>query len=112
MGHFFTGPDSRDCLNMVDKSTIVVLLSVGISVISLSVSAVGYWLKWVRQGRLSMPKPTLIYFGYDAESRLTPKVFLRTLVYSTSARGQVIEGMFVKPYYARCEQDFSFWAYG
>ena len=59
-----------------------------------------------------MTKPTLIFFGYDTEPRLTPKVFLRTLLYSTSAKGQVIEAMYVKLCRAGSEQTFSYWGYG
>ena len=96
----------------MERSTIIALLGVVISIISLSVSAAAFWFTWLRRGRLAMTKPTLIFFGYDAEPRLSPKVFLRTLLYSTSARGQVIEAMYVKLCHAGSEQIFSFWGYG
>jgi hypothetical protein len=96
----------------MDKSTVIALVSVGISIISLSVSATTLWFNWLRRGRLSMTKPTVIFFGYDREPRLTAKVFLRTLLYSTSARGQVIEAMYVKLCRPDSEQIFSFWGYG
>jgi hypothetical protein len=59
-----------------------------------------------------MTKPTVIFFGYDKEPHLAPKIFLRTLLYSTSARGQVVEAMYVKVCRAESEQVFSFWGYG
>lgn len=59
-----------------------------------------------------MTTPTLVFFGYDTVPRLTPKVYLRTLLYSTSARGKVIEGMYVKLSRDGQEQVFSFWGYG
>jgi hypothetical protein len=59
-----------------------------------------------------MTKPTIVFFGYDMEPRATPKVFLRTLLYSTATRGQVIEGMFVKVRNSSGERVFSFWGYG
>ena len=96
----------------MDRSTIIAILGVVISVMSFTVSVAALWFTWLRRGRLSMTKPTLIFFGYDTEPRLTPKVFLRTLLYSTSARGQVIEAMHVKLCRAGSEQIFSFWGYG
>lgn len=95
----------------MDRSTIIALLGVVISVISLSVSVVAFWFTWLKRGRLSMTKPTVIFFGYDSVPRL-PKIFLRTLLYSTSARGQVVEAMYVKLCQKGPEQIFSFWGYG
>jgi hypothetical protein len=95
----------------MDRSTIIALLGVIISVISLSVSAVAFWFTWLKRGRLSMTKPTVIFFGYDSAPRL-PKIFLRTLLYSTSARGQVVEAMYIKLCQNGSEQFFSFWGYG
>jgi hypothetical protein len=96
----------------MEWTTIIAVLSLGISVVSLLVSGVTLWLNWFRRGRLAMTKPAVIFFGYDAEPRLTTKVFLRTLLYSTSARGQVVETMYVKLRRAGSEQIFSFWGYG
>lgn len=64
----------------MDRSTIIAILGVVISVMSFTVSVAALWFTWLRRGRLSMTKPTLIFFGYDTEPRLTPKVFLRTLL--------------------------------
>jgi hypothetical protein len=96
----------------MDRSTIIAIFGAVISVISLSVSGAAFWLTWLKRGRLSMTSPTLVFFGYDSVPRLTPKVFLRTLLYSTSARGQVIEAMYVKLCRAGSEQIFGFWGYG
>lgn len=56
-----------------------------------------------------MTKPTIVFFGYDTVPKPTPKVFLRTLLYSTATRGQVIEGMRVIVRYEGGERVFSFW---
>lgn len=96
----------------MDHSTIIALLGVAISIFSLFVSVTAFWFTWLRRGQLSMTRPALIFFGYDYEPRLTPKVFLRTLLYSTSARGQVIESMYVNLCRGGSEQIFSFWGYG
>jgi hypothetical protein len=87
-------------------------VSLVISVLSCFVSGLTFWLNWFKRGRLAMTKPNVIFFGYDAEPRITPKVFLRTLLYSTSARGHVIEAMYVRLTRAGSEQIFSFWGYG
>lgn len=96
----------------MDTPTQISSASLAISLLSFLVSGVTFWLNWFNRGRLAMTKPTVIFFGYDAEPRITPKVFLRTLLYSTSARGHVIEAMYVKLTRADSEQIFSFWGYG
>jgi hypothetical protein len=95
----------------MDRSTIIASASIVISLLSFSVSGVTLWLNWFRRGRLAMTKPTVIFFGFDKEPRVTPKVFLRTLLYSTSARGHVVEAMYVKLHRDRTDQIFSFWGY-
>ncbi|ANB19655.1 hypothetical protein [Dokdonella koreensis] len=59
-----------------------------------------------------MTKPTIVFFGFDSVPKSTPKVFLRTLLYSTAARGQVVEGMYAKVRHGSDERIFSFWGYG
>jgi hypothetical protein len=57
-----------------------------------------------------MTKPTFIAFlshGSDG-----PKVFLRTLLYSTARRGQVVEGMFIRLVRDETQQTFNVWSYG
>lgn len=93
----------------MENSTIISLLSLFISAIALVVSGASLWFTWLRRGRLLMTKPTIIFLGYDDE---TPKLILRTLLYSTSARGQIIENMYVKLSREGSEQVFSFWGYG
>lgn len=87
-------------------------VSIPISIVSLAVSLGTFWLAFIDRGKLKMTRPTIVFFGYDMVPRATPKVFLRTLLYSTANRGQVIEGMFVKVRYGGSEQVFSFWGYG
>ena len=59
-----------------------------------------------------MTKPTIVFFGYDLVPRVTPKVFLRTLLYSTASRGQVVEGMYAIVRHGSQQRVFSFWGYG
>lgn len=63
-----------------------------------------------------MTQPTVIFFGPDGGRRdgekLRLKVFLRTLLYSTSPRGQTVESIHVNLQRAESKQNFSIWVYG
>lgn len=93
-------------------TTILALLGVAISVLSLGVATTTMYFAWLRRGRLTMTKPTLVFFGYDAVPRIIPKIFLRTLLYSTSPQGKMIETMYAKLIRAEAAQVFGFWGYG
>lgn len=83
-----------------------------LSVLSFVVSALTFWLNWGRRGRLAMTKPNVVFFGFDTEPLPRAKVFLRTLLYSTAAQGQVIEAMYVELRYVHgLRRTFSFWGY-
>ena len=90
--------------------------SLGVSVLALSVSAVTAWLTLFMRGRLQMTQPTVVYLGPDGDAGrgATPpsKVYLRTLLYSTSRRGQTIESMYVNVQRGESRQNFSIWVYG
>ncbi|MDA0559682.1 hypothetical protein [Burkholderia pseudomallei] len=96
---------------MTDATTIAIGSAV-ISLMSFAVSAGTMYFAWLRRGSLCMTKPALVFFGFDAVPRHTSKVFLRTLLYSTAAKGQVIESMHAKLLRDGGEQTFSFWGYG
>ncbi len=57
-----------------------------------------------------MTQPTVVFFGPDELG--SPKVFLRTLLYSTSKRGHIVESMWVKLRHAEASQLFNIWVYG
>jgi len=59
-----------------------------------------------------MTRPSLIVFQDAASMVDGPKVWLRTLLYSTAKRGNVIEGMFVRLRRDNVRQTFSFWGCG
>src|SRR5712692_10279048 len=63
-----------------------------------------------------MTQPTVIFFGPDGARRdgqkARLKVFLRTLLYSTSRRGQTLESMHVNLQRGESKQNFSIWVYG
>lgn len=58
-----------------------------------------------------MTKPTVIFFGPDGGGKKHNKVFIRTLLYSTSERGQYIQNMFVRLQRGETVQNFNVWVY-
>lgn len=91
------------------------IFSIGISVIALTISATTLWLTFLRKGEVKMTKPTVIFFGPDGgsgEEKGIHKVYLRTLLYSTSKRGHVVENAFVRIRRGETQQNFSVWVYG
>jgi hypothetical protein len=62
-----------------------------------------------------MTQPTVIFFGPDGgTSNREPraKVFLRTLLFSTSKRGRVVESLHVRLSRGETRQNFNIWVYG
>ncbi len=91
-------------------------LSITVSVLALGVSSLTAWLTLFRRGTVKMTQPTVIFFGPDnprlsSETPL-PKIFLRTLLFSTSKRGRVIESMHVALSRNETHQNFNIWVYG
>lgn len=88
------------------------IASILISVLSLCIATTTAWLTLFRRGRLAMTRPNVVFFGFDHAPKTTAKIFLRTLLYSTALRGQVVEAMYAKLIRAGDETVFSFWGYG
>lgn len=91
-------------------------IAIGISGLALIISAITAWLTLFRAGDLRMTQPTVVFFGPDGDSsnneKRRLKVFLRTLLYSTSRRGQTVESMHINLQRAESKQNFSIWVYG
>ena len=89
-------------------------ISISISIIALFISGVTAWLTLFKRGQLRMTQPTSIFFGPDGGffDSTKNKVYLRTLLYSTSRRGQVIESMYVSLKRGETKQNFSIWVHG
>lgn len=89
-------------------------LSFGISCLALLVSGITAWLTFFRKGKLVMTQPTTVFFGKDG-SRFESdknKIHLRTLLYSTAKRGQVLESLHVSLQRNESKQNFNIWVYG
>jgi hypothetical protein len=84
--------------------------SIGISLASLVISA-SVWWSCIRRGTVKMTRPTMVFLGPDGGGDALPKIFLRTLLFSTAQRGAVVENMFVRLTGGKVTQTFSFWAY-
>lgn len=61
-----------------------------------------------------MTQPTVVFFGPDGSRFDSPKnkIYLRTLLYSTAKRGQVIESLHVSVQRNESKQNFNIWVYG
>lgn len=90
------------------------VLSLVFSCLALLVSATTAWLTLFRKGTLVMTQPTVVFFGPDG-SRFDSqknKVYLRTLLYSTAKKGQVIESLHIALHRNESKQNFNIWVYG
>ncbi len=90
-------------------------LPIAIALAALGVSIFNLWTTHLRRGHVCMTPPTLVYLGRDGRER-RPKIYLRTLLYSTSVRGNVIESMRLvakhQSFAGEISNVFDFWAYG
>lgn len=88
----------------------IAILSLVISLLSFGVSGLTFFLTRVYKGDLKMTRPSMICFvGQNGSDK--PKVYIRTLLYQTSDKGQYIQNMFVKLYLEQTIYDFNIWFY-
>lgn len=87
-----------------------------ISALALGVSLATAYLTLFRRGTVRMTQPTVIWFGPDGgrrdDFRCTSKIFLRTLLFATGKRGQIVEQMFIRIRINESSQTFNIWVYG
>ena len=87
------------------------IISLFISGLALVISFLTAWFSIFHRGAIKMTRPTIIFFGSDGVSG-PPKIFLRTLLFSTARNGQIVENMFVKLHRGESTQNFNIWVYG
>lgn len=85
--------------------------SLVISLIALVISGLTFWLTRIRRGVIKMTRPTVIFFGPDGVGAKHKKVFIRTLLYSTSDKGKYIQNMFIRLQRGESVQNFNIWVY-
>ncbi len=96
---------------MSDWFTITMsTVSLVLSCISTAVSSIVACYTVARRPRIRMTKPTFVAFVVDGDEA-APKVFLRTLLFSTADPGKVVETMFVRMRNHKQETIYSFWSY-
>jgi hypothetical protein len=85
-----------------------------LSSIALLISGTTFWLTYLRKGVIKMSQPTTIFLGNDGgDSNIkSPKIYLRTILYSTSKKGNIIESMYLKIRRGESVQNFNIWVYG
>lgn len=89
------------------------VISLVLSFLALLISATTAWLTLFRRGTIHMTKPAFIAFSYDLiEGKPKAKIFIRSLLYGTNKRGQVIENMFATLRRGETQQTFNVWGYG
>jgi hypothetical protein len=86
--------------------------TIRVSIAALIISGTTLWFALLRRGIAKMTRPTQIYFGPDGSDLKNPKVYVRTLLYSTSQRGIVIENLYVQLSRDQSKQSFSIWVHG
>lgn len=86
-----------------------------VSVAALAVSLLTAWVTIFRRGTVRSTHPSFVAFRYDfIAGKPVPqaKVFLRSLLFSTGKRGQVIESLFLRVREGSRQVEFSFWGHG
>lgn len=87
-------------------------IGIGISIASLIISLWTLWITRLRKGEVKVTKPNVIFLGPDGQSPNLKKLFIRTLMYSTSDRGNYIESMYTKILQNGKSQIFNILVYG
>jgi hypothetical protein len=81
-----------------------------ISCASFVLSGYALWVAQFNHGRLKMTQPTLLCMMRELP-RQTPKIFLRTLLFTSGTKGRVVEGMFLKVHQPHGTFIFDFWGH-
>lgn len=84
------------------------------SVLAIAISLFTLWYSVIRRGCVRSTHPSFVAFLYDFVGKDVPqaKIFLRSLLYSTGKRGQVVESLFLRVSESTRCAEFSFWGYG
>ena len=77
----------------------------------MTISLLTFWLTRMKKGKVKMTRPTVIFFGPDGGGEKHNKIFIRTLLYSSSYRGKYIQNMFVRLQRGESVQNFNVWVY-
>jgi len=81
-----------------------------LAVASFLLSLLTLWLTQFRHGRLKMTQPTLICLKREMPA-VRPKIFLRTLLFTTASKGSVVENMYLRVHQPMGTFLFDFWGH-
>lgn len=96
----------------METSPFIPIAAIIVSLAAFVLSSVTMWLTWLHKGTVCMTQPTQIFFGPDGGDKNIAKIFLGTLLYSTSKKGRVIENLYVRVRRGEAQQNFNIWVYG
>ncbi len=85
-------------------------LSLAISGVSFLLASFALWVAQFNRGRLKMTQPTLLCLKRDTPSN-QPKIFLRTLLFTTGFKGIVIQSILLKVHNRLGTYLFDFWGH-
>jgi hypothetical protein len=85
------------------------VISLVLSCLSTIVAGLTAFFTLFRRPRLRMTQPTMVALAFEGSS---PKVFLRTCLYSTRKPGVMVENVYVRLFQGPAVHTFSFWGYG
>src|SRR5437879_3251360 len=88
------------------KDIFTILLAAASFILSLYT----LWVTQLHRGRLKMTRPSLVCFKREMPSG-RPKIFLRTLLFTTASKGRVIENMYLRVHQPSGMYIFDFWGY-
>lgn len=86
------------------------VISLLLSGASFVVSVYTFWLVQFNSGTLKMTRPTYVCLKRDAGSNW-PKLFIRSCLYSTGAKGVAVENLFVRAYKDGQSYLFDYWGH-
>jgi hypothetical protein len=87
------------------------IASLVLSAVSVAISAYTFWLVQFNRGRLKMTQPTYVCFRRDTGPNW-PKIFIRTCLYSTGAKGMAVENLYLLVRQAHNREFvFDFWGH-
>jgi hypothetical protein len=95
----------------MDTNIAISILGVLFSVLAIGVSVTNLWLSQLKNGKILMTRPTIFFFGFDPDDRPIPKIFMRSLLFSTANNGCVLENMYLLVKSPTSESIYSFWGH-
>jgi hypothetical protein len=94
----------------MSESVVKDFLPIAFSGVALLLSIFTLWVTQFRHGQLRMTQPTLLCLRREKPYGV-PKLFLRTLMYSTASKGLVVESMFLRIKNSYGTYVFDFWGH-